>query len=198
MQHFTKISVLAVAVATSVMLFEFPTSLTSIPSVQAVQLRNGRTYFTQPPTLVDAETTVNAVYAWGATYYFTLKLPDNAGEPMQRVTIHQYEGGENIGFDLKESFVSIITPSGEKKRLDAEITLSASDPRMVTITFTPPIPPGNAIAIGLRPYNNPRYSGVYLFGVTAFPVGELSHGQFLGFGRLQFYDHGDRSGIFPH
>ena len=198
MQHFTKISVLALATATSVLLVEFSASLTSISSVQAVQLRDGKTYFTQPPTLVDTETTINAVYAWGATYYFTLKLPENAGEPMQRVTIHQYEGGENIGFDLKESFVSTIAPSGEKKRLDAEITLSASDPRMVTITFTPPIPPGNAIAIGLRPYNNPRYSGIYLFGVTAFPVGESSHGQFLGYGRLQFYDRGDRSGIFPH
>lgn len=178
------------AAAFSFMMIEFPMSLTSSPSAQALQLRDGTTYFTHPPTLVDAETTINAFYAWGATYYFRLKLPENAGEPMQKVTIHQYEGAEKVEFDLQESFVSTIAPSSEKKRWDAAITLSDRDPQMLTITFSPPIPPGNAIAIGLRPYNNPRYSGVYLFGVTAFPVGESSHGQFLGYGRLQFYDRG--------
>jgi Protein of unknown function (DUF2808) len=187
MSHFAQISILATA---SLLLVELPDSLTSSPLAQAVQLRDGKTYFTQPPSLVDAETTVNAVYAWGATYYFRLKLPENAGEPMQKVTIHQYEGAEKVGFDLQESFVSTIAPSGEKMRLDAAITLSERAPQMLTITFTPPISPGNAIAIGLRPYNNPRSSGVYLFGVTAFPSGESSHGQFLGYGRLQFYDRG--------
>lgn len=34
------------------------------------------------------------------------------------------------------------------------------------------------------------FSGVYLFGVTAFPAGEKSHGQFIGFGRLHFYNDG--------
>jgi Protein of unknown function (DUF2808) len=196
MPHFTKMSILVLATASSFLLIEFPISLTTSPSVQAVQLRDGKTYFTHPPTLVEAETTINSSYAWGATYYFRLKLPENAGEPMQRVTIHQHEGADKIGFDLQESFVSTITSSGEKKKWDAEITASDRDSRMVTITFNPPIPPGNAIAIGLRPYNNPRYGGVYLFGVTAFPVGESSHGQFLGYGRLQFYDQDHRRGIF--
>jgi Protein of unknown function (DUF2808) len=196
MQHFTKISILALATATSILLVDFSAILTSIPSVQAVRLRDGKTYFTQPPTLVDAETTINSIYAWGATYYFRLKLPENAGEPMQRVTIHQYEGGDKVGFDLKESFVSTISSSGEQKRLDAEITVSDRDPRMITISFTSPIPPGNVLSIGLRPYSNPRNSGIYLFGVTAFAVGESAHGQFLGYGRLQFYDRGARSNIF--
>ncbi|HEY9294790.1 MAG TPA: DUF2808 domain-containing protein [Phormidium sp.] len=42
--------------------------------------------------------------------------------------------------------------------------------------------------MALDPVRNPCFSGVYLFGVTAFPQGEKAHGQFLGFGRFHFYD----------
>jgi len=59
------------------------------------------------------------------------------------------------------------------------------------VTFDPPVTPGKR-SIGLRPVRNLRFSGVYLFGVTAYPVGEKSHGQFLGFGRLHFYGGGSR------
>jgi len=34
---------------------------------------------------------------------------------------------------------------------------------------------------------NPCYGGAYLFGLTAFPQGEVPHGQFLGYGRIHFY-----------
>lgn len=190
-----KIPILVLATLTSTLIVDLPASLTSSHSAQAVQLRDGKTHFTQPPTLVDVETTVNIVYAWGATYYFKLKLPENSGEPMQRVTISQYEGGEKIGFDLQESFALMISPSGERKKLEVEITASDTNPKVFTIAFNPPIPPGNVIAIGLRPYSNPRHGGVFLFGVTAFPVGEPSQGQFLGYGRLQFYDGGHRSSV---
>jgi hypothetical protein len=59
------------------------------------------------------------------------------------------------------------------------------------VTFDPPVPPGKIITIGLRPTRNPLYDGVYLFRVTAFPPGEKATGQFLGFGRLQFYTDGN-------
>ncbi len=49
--------------------------------------------------------------------------------------------------------------------------------------------PGTKITIGLKAQQNPQRGGVYLFGVTAFAIGEKPHGQFLGFGRLQFYQH---------
>jgi Protein of unknown function (DUF2808) len=60
------------------------------------------------------------------------------------------------------------------------------------VQFNPPVQPGRKVTIALSPQRNPAYSGVYLFGVTAFPTGEKSHGQFLGFGRLHFYDGGLR------
>lgn len=50
----------------------------------------------------------------------------------------------------------------------------------VILNFDPPVTPGQTITIGLRPVQNPWISGVYLFGVTANPRGEKSHGQFRG------------------
>ncbi|WP_019499630.1 DUF2808 domain-containing protein [Pseudanabaena sp. PCC 6802] len=196
MSNFTGISILLLATVTSVLLVDIPTGAISDRTAGAVRLRDGRTYFDRPPTLVDAETTVNSVYAWGATYYFNLRLPENAGEPLQRVTISQYEGTDKIAFDRNESLALAIAPSGERTRLNAAIAITDTEPQQVTVDFTPPIPPGSTISIGLRPYNNPRYGGVYLFGVTAFPLGEKPHGQFLGYARLHFYDRSDRSGIF--
>ena len=64
------------------------------------------------------------------------------------------------------------------------------DQQSVTLTFDPPVAPGNTVTIALEPERNPRRSGVYLFGVTAYPSGEKTYGQFLGYGRLHFYDRG--------
>ncbi len=48
--------------------------------LEAIQLRDGIIYFVQPPDLVEATTTFNGVNVWGATYYFTINVPENAGE----------------------------------------------------------------------------------------------------------------------
>ena len=154
---------------------------------QAVQLRDGTVYFVQPPDLVEATTTFKGVNMWGATYYFTINLPQKAGEPLQRVAITQRSGTDNIRFDLEDSraFVGTRWDKGSKLTL-GEVTKNR-ETQTVSVTFTPPVPPGKTVTIGLRPVRNPMFSGIYLFGVTAFPVGEKSHGQFLGFGRLHFY-----------
>jgi Protein of unknown function (DUF2808) len=158
----------------------------------AVQLANGTVYFTSPPRLVGASTTFNSVQSWSATYYFTLNLLENAGEPLQRVTIAQDEGTDTIRFDPKH----IEAFEGERRRLGAKIPLQATvdrKARSVSITFDPPVAPGRLVTIALSPDRNPLYGGVYLFGVTAFPGGEKTHGQFLGFGRLHFYESGPSS-----
>jgi hypothetical protein len=154
---------------------------------QAVQLRDGTVYFIQPPSLVTATTTVNSVHAWGATYYFTINIPENADEPLQRVTIKQRDGSSNVRFRLDDSRAF----EGTRDRRGTQLTLGEvtrdRETRTVNVTFDPPVAPGRTITIGLRPVRNPLFSGVYLFGVTAFPPGEKAHGQFLGFGRFHFY-----------
>lgn len=156
---------------------------------QAIQLQDGTVYFAQPPRLVEAATTYNEVYAWGAKYYFTVSLPENAGEPLQKMTINQREGVDSIHFDLKNSFAFEGTRSRRGEKIGLKDVTSDRKTRTVSITFDPPVSPGKTITIGLKPWQNPAVSGVYLFGVTAFPQGEKTHSQFLGFGRLHFYDH---------
>ncbi|AFY44747.1 DUF2808 domain-containing protein [Nostoc sp. PCC 7107] len=157
----------------------------------AIQLQDGTVYFAQPPRLVNTITTYNEVYAWGATYYFTISLPENAGEPLQSLAINQHEGVDNIRFDLNDSVAFEGKPSGKGQKVKLQNVVGDGKTRTVTLRFDPPVSPGKTITIGLKPWQNPRITGVYLFGVTAFPPGEKSHGQFLGYGRLHFYNHSD-------
>ncbi|MBG1267457.1 DUF2808 domain-containing protein [Nostoc sp. WHI] len=159
----------------------------AIPVTQAVQLRDGTVYFVQPPKLVSATTTYENVNVWGAIYYFTINVPENAGESLQKVTITQKEGAENIRYDLNDTRAFVGTRDRQEFRLTLGAVTSDRKTQTVTVNFEPPLTPGQTVTIALRPLSNPSISGVYLLGVTAFPVGEKSHGQFLGFGRLQFY-----------
>ena len=153
----------------------------------AVKLQDGTVYFVQPPDLINATTTFNSVNVWGATYYFTITIPEQAGEPLQRVVIKQQEGADNIRYNLKDTraFEGTRHDKGTPIKLD-EVTRDRKT-RTVVVNFEQPIPPDKVITIGLRPVQNPFSSGVYLFGVTVFPAGEKSHGQFIGYGRLHFY-----------
>ncbi|BAY82777.1 hypothetical protein NIES267_22610 [Calothrix parasitica NIES-267] len=153
---------------------------------RAVQLRDGKVYFVQVPRLVKATTTFDDVNIWGATYYFTVEVPSDAGEPLQKITINQHSGLDRINFDLKDSFAFIRTEKRKKEKLQFQIS-DKQQLKTVSLTFNPPVEPGKTVTIGLKPLQNPSVEGVYLFGVTAFPKGEESHGQFLGYGRLHFY-----------
>lgn len=157
----------------------------SLPA-QAVQLANGTVYFNHPPRLVGARTTEKSIRIWGAKYDFTLSVPADAGEPLQRVAIAQREGVDNIRFRLKDTQAFIGERRQQSINLGA-VTFNQAT-QTVSVTFNPPVPPGQTVTIRLVPRRNPDISGVYLFGVTALPAGEKVSGQFLGFGRLQFYD----------
>ncbi|WP_103667313.1 DUF2808 domain-containing protein [Pseudanabaena sp. BC1403] len=165
------------------------------PSAEAVQLRDGKTYFVQLPFLLGAETTINRIYSWNATYYFAIALPQNMGEPLQKLEIAQTEGFDNVDFYSNETIAYLQSSSGERVAISSKTEVLPSqdrDRQKVTITFNPPISASNELnsklVVGLRPVRNPRYDGVYLFGVTAFPQGDRPNSQFLGYGRLSFYD----------
>ncbi|MGF1992471.1 MAG: DUF2808 domain-containing protein [Nostoc sp. ZfuVER08] len=162
----------------------------TVPATQAVQLRDGTVYFVQPPRLIEAVTIYKDVNFPGGTYYFTINVPENAGEPLGKVAIAQREGGEYIQYDLDDTRAFVGTRDRKGTPLTLGSVTKERKTRTITVNFDPPVTPGQTITIGLRPYSNPSFSGVYLLGVTAFPVGEKSHGQFLGFGRFQFQSSG--------
>ena len=121
-------------------------------------------------------------------------MPQNAGEPLQRVTFSQTQGSQLIRFDLKHTSAFEGTQDHEGSKLALEPPAKgARQTQTVTVTFDPPVTPGKTVTIALRTDRNPLYDGIYLFGVTAFPPGEQASGQFLGYGRLQFYTDGDSS-----
>jgi hypothetical protein len=183
---------LTVLVATSITMGAIATS-----AGRAIQLADGTIHFVRPPSLEYAATTRRLVFVRGATYYFTLNLPENAGEPLGRVVINQRDGASNarqIEFEAEDSFAFV----GTRRDRGAEVNISTanydSDNQSVSLTFDPPVPPGTMVTIGLRPERNPQMDGAYLFGVTAFPAGESAQGQFLGYRRIDFDEHGD---FFP-
>lgn len=152
----------------------------------------GKTHFAGVPRLVSATTTQNQARTWGGRYYFTVAVPEDASEPLGQLVIQQDEGGDRFSrFDLDDT---VAFQAGDRKvRFAIESVELNREDRSITIAFEPGIEPGQTVQLGLRTQRTPS-AGVYLFGVTAFPAGESPSGQFLGYGRLHFYNN-DR-GIF--
>ncbi|PAX60098.1 hypothetical protein CK510_03685 [Brunnivagina elsteri CCALA 953] len=163
-----------------------PLNTPSLPTNSPIKT----TYFTQVPRLVAARTSYKEIRIPSVKYYFTIDLPENAGEPLQKITINQREGLEYIRFRLKKSFAFEGNSSHEGQKLGLQDISSDEKNQTVSMIFNPPVPPGKTITIALEAVQNPMVEGVYLFGVTASPIGEKSHSQFLGFGRFHFYRHG--------
>uniref|UniRef100_A0ACD5GMU4 DUF2808 domain-containing protein n=1 Tax=Desertifilum tharense IPPAS B-1220 TaxID=1781255 RepID=A0ACD5GMU4_9CYAN len=67
------------------------------------------------PRLLSASTSFNTVNVWHASYDFTLDLPENAGEPLQRVTIALREGEIFLNFSFKKAApLQEVLPGGVK------------------------------------------------------------------------------------
>lgn len=158
----------------------------------AVQAPDGTVAFEAGLVLVNTSTTFNDVRVRQAKYYFDLELPADIGEPLQKVVIQQRSGGDDIKFrpEKTEVYLGERRDRGESLAAIAEIEEDVTEDksaRKIVIQLERPVAPGNKITISLKPKENPRYSGVYLFGVTAFPRGEKARGMYLGAGRLHFY-----------
>jgi hypothetical protein len=162
-----------------------PTTFAIAPG-EAGQLSSGQVFFDQAPRLVRAATSSSSSSA-PATYQFTLKVPENAGAPLQAVTIRQRENLETIEIDADESraFEGDSFAGGPRLSL-----ASVGGPDLpegeTTVMFDPPIEPGKTVTISLEAERNPLLGGIYLFGVTAYPTGDQTNGLFLGYGRLMF------------
>ena len=154
---------------------------------QAVQLADGKTYFVQPPRFEGATATQKTAYFWGSTYYFTLTVPENAGESLQKVMIAPEDAPDRARFDVRQTEAIAKTRDREAKLPLKEVT---QDPktRAITVNFDQPVAPGSVVRIGLYAERNPDVGGVYLYGVTAYPTGDQPYGQFLGYGRIQITD----------
>lgn len=142
--------------------------------------------FKAAPRLVDARTTRDDVRVRGAKHYFTLAIPDNAGELLQAVQIQQHRSTDNIEYELQDT----IAFTGQKHSSESAIAIQEvsleEETQTITVTFAESVAPGTTFTIGLFPEKNPYSSGVYLFGVTVLPEGEKPFALDLGVARFHF------------
>ena len=159
-------------------------------SAPAIQYSDGTVGFSYPPRLTESYATRNLVSDSNVTYYLTFDFPEAAVEPLDRVVIRLNEGYDPIfryRLEATEAFAN--TPEG-RVRLPLGELAQDQDSRELSISFDPPAEPGVPITLALRPVRNPRFGGVYLFGATAYPVGETVRSTFMGYARLSFYYRG--------
>lgn len=164
-----------------------PGIILALPAT-AGQLSDGRTFFDRSPSLIRA-TTSNPATRFSSTYEFTLTVPADAGAPLQAVTITQASTADIIRFDVSKTIAFAGNHYGAGVQLPlAAVGGESSELGKMTIVFDPPVQPGAVVTIAVKAKRNPSTSGTYLFGVTAYPVGESTNGLFLGHGQLTFYD----------
>jgi hypothetical protein len=166
-----------------------PSSLLASAAV-AQQLNNDRSFFDHAPRLIRTAASFQDVYT-PSTYQFTIKVPEDAGANLQAVRIVQ--DNRNLGavnFDISQSsaFLGETFAGGPAVSLASIGGTQPTDSNEVTVAFNPPIAPGQTVTVALQADRNPWQGGVYLFGVTAYPIGENSPGLFLGYGRINIYD----------
>ncbi len=166
-------------------------SIITVSTAAAIEFPDGRVAFEKSPLLIGAHTTFNNVRVRQAKYYFDLELPPDVGESLQKVVINQRQGAERIKFRLDKTTAYFGNHKDRKEELSLQVSQDEAT-KAITIIFDRPISPGSQLTVRLRPRRNPNFGGVYLFGVTAFPTGEKPSGLYLGAGRLQFYQSGDR------
>lgn len=162
---------------------------------RAVQVGDGTVYFDRPPTLDNASTSFDRVRSWNARHYYTLTLAEDAGEPLQTLAINLYEPQERLRYRLDDSYSFAGTRWDRGEAIPLGNVSHDRETRTVTVEFDPPVEPGTTLTVVLRPVRNPMFPGVYLFGITAYPAGDRSYGQFLGYGRIRFYS-GRDFGVF--
>ncbi|NJL48921.1 MAG: DUF2808 domain-containing protein [Leptolyngbyaceae cyanobacterium SM2_5_2] len=154
----------------------------------AIQYSDGTIGFSYPPRLTDSYATRNLVSDRNVTYYLTFDFPSEAQEPLAKIEITLDEGRDPIfryWLEATEAFVN--TPEGQVPLPLGELSQDP-DTKTLTIALAPPVAPGQSITLALRPVQNPRFAGVYLFGARAFPAGDTVRPTFMGYARLSFYE----------
>ena len=166
-----------------------------MPSNLALERPDGQRVFNRAPRLIRSAANFRT-RGTPAYYYFTIDIPEDAGESLKAVTIQQKTNLEKITFSPDKSRAFF----GSQFKKDLSIPIASAELLIdrelstengVKVIFKEPVEAGNTITISLRA-RNPLYGGIYLFGVTAFPAGANSQGMYLGSGRIHFVIRGGR------
>ncbi|AFY61774.1 DUF2808 domain-containing protein [Synechococcus sp. PCC 6312] len=151
------------------------------------QFADGTVFFNQIPQFLGAKTYDPITFTFRPKYYFTLAVPATSLVPLSRVQLKQISGNSTIEF-LSGLNQAVVTGN---PKIPITITQMANNPpRTNEFLLEPPIQPGQNVTLILTAVRNPTVPGVYLFGVTVYPLGEKVIGNMTGTARLQFRNPG--------
>jgi hypothetical protein len=154
----------------------------------AVQLGDGSTVFTSPPRLVDFFTLENSAGRKGVTYYVTVDLLPEAGEPLETLKVALIQG-RFTQLDYRTDEIEVFEGDRSDRQDNYPIELVEYDEtsQTLTIRLAQAVPPGERVTFALKPVRNPTRGGVYLFEVTAAPTGDNPVFQRIGTGRISIF-----------
>lgn len=146
------------------------------------------TFQGRAPRIEDVRTSSSYTSSRRAKYYFTITLPETSQTPLQKVIIQQRGGQERIRFKLEETTAFLGTSRDRGESLYIQSASYDESTLTVTVELAEAITPGTTMSIRLKPRQNPRWGGVYGFGITVFPVGANGRELYLGARRISFYE----------
>ena len=111
---------------------------------QSVQFADGRIVFDHPPQLLGARPSINSAAFLGADYHFTIAIPENAGEALQRVTFIQTSGAKPIKFNLRQTRAYLNQDIKQPTSVDEAVV---DNQGIVSVSFDPPLQPGETVTI---------------------------------------------------
>jgi len=154
----------------------------------AAQLSDGSTVFTSPPRLVDFFTLENSAGRKGATYYVTVDLLPEAGEPLETLKVALIQG-RFTRLDYRTDDIEVFEGDRSDRQDNYPIEFAEYDEtsQTLTIRLAQAVPPGERVTFALEPVRNPTRGGVYLFEVTAAPAGDNPVFQRIGTGRISIF-----------
>jgi hypothetical protein len=169
--------------ALGVLCFSIGVGLTG--SALALQV-GGETYFENAPVLTRSyANNVSSTYSY-ARYFFEVNIPQNSGAPLGGLAITIPPAITTAAYTLPSS-ENIMVSDNTGRPIAFQTALQE---RTVQITFSQPVSPGQKITVQFYPMSNPHIGGIFQFGISALPAGSQPLAQFLGFGRLTFYQSG--------
>ncbi|MGD1860534.1 MAG: DUF2808 domain-containing protein [Leptolyngbyaceae cyanobacterium] len=162
----------------------------------AVQLGDGTIAFNSPPRLDSFITFDERAQDRNTTYYVTVRLLPEAGEPLQTLSVSLIEGRFNrLNYRTEQISVYGGQPRDRSTAYPVETADYDANSQTLTIRLAQPAEPGQTLTFELELVRNPRFGGVYLYDVVAAPAGENPRFQRIGTGRIHIYDRPRR--VFP-
>ena len=149
---------------------------------------NGSTVFVRAPWKAELITYESNAGAAPVSYYLTLRLDPEAGASLGRISVRQTRGADwQFPFSPQLTRAFLGRPRREGKAIPVQASFDGRE-RLINVTFSEPVPPGETVTVVLRPWTNPQQPDTYLFQVVVWPAGPNPVASPVGTATLRIYE----------